>query len=66
MTKLGTVTEKETISQQIEPEVDITEEVLDDGYLDVMEDKTVVIFAVGGTIATKKRRRGLSCSGCFG
>ena len=31
MTKLGTVTEKETISQQIEPEVDITEEVLDDG-----------------------------------
>ena len=58
MTKLGTVTEKETISQQIEPEVDITEEVLDDGYLDVMEDKTVVIFAVGGTIATKKDGEG--------
>lgn len=38
--------------------VDISEEVLDDGYLDVQEDKTVVIFAVGGTIATRTNEEG--------
>ncbi len=34
-------------------DTDISEIVLDDGYLDVMEDKTVVLFFVGGTIAMK-------------
>ena len=43
---------------ELDSDIDITEEVLDDGYLDVLEDKTVVIIAVGGTIATKKDGEG--------
>ncbi len=41
-----------------EGEEDISEIVLDDGYLDVVEDKTVVIYAVGGTIAMKRDQNG--------
>jgi L-asparaginase len=37
---------------------DIADEVLDDGYIDVMEDKTVVIYTVGGTIAMKTGENG--------
>ena len=32
--------------------------VVDDGYFDVMEDKTVVVYAVGGTIAMKTDEKG--------
>lgn len=39
-------------------DLDIADQVLDDGYMDVMDDKTVVIFAVGGTIAMKARADG--------
>lgn len=39
-------------------DLDLADQVLDDGYMDVMEDKTVVIFAVGGTIAMKARADG--------
>ncbi len=50
----------ETHSENISAknDIDISEIVLDDGYLDVMEDKTVVLFFVGGTIAMKAGANG--------
>lgn len=57
MVKAKKTAEKELPVEPVAVE-DISEEVLDDGYLDIMEDKTVVIYAVGGTIAMKADENG--------
>ena len=43
---------EKTTSKHVVPykEKDLASEVLDDGYIDVMEDKTVSLFVVGDVI----------------
>lgn len=49
---------KAAVKQTKKKVVELADEVLDDGYIDVMDDKTVVIYAVGGTIAMKSDENG--------
>lgn len=61
---------KKEISIQVEDafenQQNLSDMVLDDGYLDIMEDKTVVVYAVGGTIAMKSDSTGALVPACSG